>query len=68
MVRSFVCVLSFVAVRIDDVYPLDFFFGYLEDRTFRRIVNEYFFSFVPLIVAEVLMVWIPAVNQKRKVA
>lgn len=62
MIRSFICIFSFVAVRIDDVFPLDFFFGAIEDSTFRRVVNEYFFSFVPLLVAEVIMIWIPAVT------
>lgn len=66
MVRSYVCVLAFVAVRIDQVIPLDFLFGNIEEPTFRRVVNEYFFSFVPLIFAEILMVWIPAVFQKNK--
>ena len=66
MVRSYVCVLAFVAVRIDDVYSLDFLFGSISDRTFRRVVNEYFFSFVPLIIAEILMVWIPGVRISRK--
>lgn len=68
MVRSYVCVIAFVAVRIDDILPLDFLFGVIEDRTFRRVVNEYFFSFVPLIVAEILMIWIPGVYPgKRKI-
>lgn len=47
VVRSFVCVIAFVAEGIDDILPLDFLFGAIEDRTFRRVVNEYFFSFVP---------------------
>lgn len=69
MVRSYVCVLAFVAVRVDDILPLDFLFGAIEDRTFRRVVNEYFFSFVPLLIAEILMVWLPSVyfRQRRKV-
>lgn len=66
MIRSFICVFSFVAVRIDDVFPLDFFFGVVEDKTFRRVVNEYFFSFVPLLVGEIFMVWLPAVSQGRR--
>ena len=61
MVRSYICVLAFVAVRIDDVVSLDFLFGAIEDRTFRRVVNEYFFSFVPLLIAEIVMVWWPSV-------
>ena len=68
MVRSYVCVLAFVAVRLDDVMPLDFLFGAIEDSAFRRVVNEYFFSFVPLIIAEILMVWIPSVYYKKKKA
>ena len=66
MVRSYICVLAFVAVRIDDIYPLDFLFGNIADATFRRVVNEYFFSFVPLLIAEVFMVWLPSVYYKRK--
>lgn len=68
MIRSFICVFSFVAVRIDDVFPLDFFFGVVEDKTFRRVVNEYFFSFVPLLVGEIFMVWLPAVSQGSREA
>jgi uncharacterized membrane protein len=61
MVRSFICVVSFVAVRIDSIVPLDFFFGQIEDSIYRRVVNEYFFSFVPLLIAEMMMVWWPQV-------
>lgn len=66
MVRSYVCVLAFVAVRLDDFLPLDFLFGSIEDPTFRRTVNEYFFSFVPLIIAEIVMVWWPSVYFRNK--
>ncbi len=66
MVRSYVCVLAFVFVRVDDVYSLDFLFGNIEDPVFRRLVNEYFFSFVPLIFAEIIMVWWPQVYYKSK--
>jgi len=65
MTRSYICVLAFVAVRIDDVVSLDFLFGAIEDATFRRVVNEYFFSFVPLIIAEIWMTWIPSVYKLR---
>jgi uncharacterized membrane protein len=68
MVRSYICVLAFVAVRIDDVLPLDFLFGAISDPTFRRVVNEYFFSFVPLLIAEILMVWLPSVYYRRNKA
>jgi uncharacterized membrane protein len=67
MVRSYICILSFVAVRIGGIIPLDFLFGQIEDPTFSRTVNEYFFSFVPLICGELLMIWIPTLkNVKRK--
>ncbi len=66
MVRSYVLVLAFVAVRIDEVFPLDFLFGALEDQLFRRVVNEYFFSFVPLIIAEIVISWWPAVYKKTR--
>lgn len=62
MVRSYICILAFVAVRIDDIFPLDFIFGTIEDRLLRRVVNEYFWSFVPLLIAEVFMTWLPAVR------
>ena len=62
MVRSYVCALAFVTVRIDGIFPLDFLFSNISDPTFRRTINEYFFSFVPLIVAEILMVWLPGVR------
>lgn len=65
IVRSYVCVLAFIAVRIDDIMPLDFLFGAVKDGLLRRVMNEYFFSFVPLIIAEICMVWIPAVYRKK---
>jgi len=66
MVRSYICVIAFVAVRIDDVFALDFLFGSFKDPLLRRVVNEYFFSFVPLIIAEIIMVWRPSVFYKSK--
>lgn len=66
MIRSYICVLAFVAVRLDDIVSLEFFFGAIEDRTFRRVVNEYFFSFVPLIAGEVMMTWIPSLRPQRR--
>jgi uncharacterized membrane protein len=64
MIRSYICVLAFVAVRLDDIVSLDFLFGAIEDGTFRRVVNEYFFSFVPLIAGEVIMTWIPTLKRQ----
>lgn len=65
MVRSYVCILSFVAVRIDNILPMSFLFGSIEDGTFNRVVNEYFFSFVPLLLTEILMTWVPQLTHGR---
>ena len=65
MVRSYICVLAFVLVRVNDVFPLDFLFGKIGDPTFARVVQEYFWSFVPLILAEIWMTWIPAVYGRK---
>ncbi|MBA2330946.1 MAG: hypothetical protein H0V91_15160 [Flavisolibacter sp.] len=62
MVRSYVTVLSFVAVRVGDVVSMDFLFGPITDPTFNRVVNEYFFSFMPLICAEIAMTWWPVLK------
>lgn len=61
MVRSYICVLAFVMVRVDDVFSLDYLFGNIEDPIFARVVQEYFWSFVPLLIAEIIMVWWPHV-------
>lgn len=65
MIRSYICVLSFVAVRIGGLISLDFFFGQIDDPTFDRTVNEYFFSFVPLLIGEILMTWWPTLKKIR---
>jgi Predicted membrane protein (DUF2306) len=67
MIRSYVCIFSFVAVRIDDIVSLDFFFGQLQDSMFRRTANEYFFSFFPLLCCEILMVWIPSIRKLKAI-
>lgn len=66
MVRSYICILSFVAVRVGGLVPLEFFFGQIEDPTFNRVVNEYFFSFVPLIIGEIVMIWLPTLQNTRE--
>ena len=65
MIRSYICIFSFVAVRIGGLFPLDFLFGQIDDPTFDRIVNEYFFSFVPLIIGEIFMIWLPTLKNIR---
>lgn len=61
IIRSYICVIAFVTVRLNYLVPLDFLFGSIEGKTFRRVANEYFFSFVPLILAEIVMVSWPSV-------
>ena len=66
MIRSYVCVLAFVAVRVDGIFSLEFLFGTVEDQTMARVINEYFFSFVPLIVTEIILTWIPSFRKATK--
>jgi uncharacterized membrane protein len=67
MVRSYVLILAFVLVRIDGLFSLQFLFGEIKDPTFRRVVNEFFFSFFPLIVAEVFLTWVPNLRSRLSV-
>lgn len=64
MVRSYVLILAFVLVRIDGLVSLKFLFGNIEDGTFNRVVNEYFFSFFPLILAEIGLTWLPTLKRR----
>ena len=68
MVRSYVVILSFVAVRIDGLLPLDFLFGSTQEYLFRRLMNKYFFSFVPLLCKEIIMTWLPSIRWKSSKA
>lgn len=65
MMRSYICVFSFVAVRVGGLISLEFLFGKIDDPTFNRTVNEYFFSFVPLIIGEIFMIWLPTLMNTR---
>ncbi len=62
MIRSYILVFSFVLVRLESLLPLEYLFGEIEDPLLRRVVNEYFFSFVPLLAAEIYWAWWPAVK------
>jgi uncharacterized membrane protein len=66
MIRSYVCVMAFVAVRLDWIVSLDFLFGVTEDDLMRRVLNEYFFSFVPLLITEIIISWWPSVAYSFK--
>jgi len=61
MVRSYVCALAFVFVRL----PLGFIFGFVESDEERRIVIEWFFSLAPLFLVEFWMSWLPALKRSR---
>lgn len=65
MVRSYVLILAFILVRINGAVSLDFLFGSIPDPMFRRTVNEYFFSFIPPLCAEIALTWWPFVRQLR---
>lgn len=64
MVRTYVLLLAFVLVRIDAKFSMSFLFGEIKDQTFNRVVNEYFFSFLPLIAAEIGLTWIPMLRRR----
>lgn len=66
MIRSYVCVMAFVAVRLDWLISLDFLFGATKDDLMRRVLNEYFFSFVPLLITEIIISWWPSVSYSFK--
>lgn len=63
MLRSYVLILAFIMVRLNGAISLDFIFGAISDPLLRRTVNEYFFSFVPPLCAEIALTWWPYVRQ-----
>lgn len=65
MVRSYICALAFVAVRLNQVLPLEFFLGAIEDKVVKRVVNEWFFSLMPLLIAEIWMIWLPSLKSVK---
>ena len=65
MTRSYTCALAFVFVRLNQIIPLGFLFDTIEDAATRRTVNEWTFSFVPIILVEIVMVWLPSVRQSK---
>ncbi len=62
MIRSYVCALAFVFVRLPQLLPMDFLFGMLESPEERRIVGEWVFSLVPLFAVESWITWIPSLR------
>ncbi len=65
MTRSYTCALAFVFVRLNQIIPLNFLYDIIEDTAIRRTVNEWIFSFVPIILVEIFMIWLPSVKRKK---
>jgi len=63
MVRSYVCALAFVLVRLDRVLPIGFVFEPITDDGVYAVVNEWTLSILPLLVAEIVMIWIPSLRK-----
>lgn len=66
MVRSYVCALAFVFVRLYQVLPLDFIFQPIVSDEVFAVVLEWTFSILPLIVVEIFMIWIPSLSKQGK--
>jgi uncharacterized membrane protein len=64
MVRSYTCALAFVFVRLYQIIPMDFLFGAIENPDTKGVVIEWIFSFMPLFVVEIAMIWLPSLRQK----
>lgn len=65
MTRSYICALAFVLVRLNQIIPMNFLFDVIEDTTIKRTVNEWIFSFVPIILVEIYMIWLPSVRRNK---
>jgi uncharacterized membrane protein len=65
MVRSYVCALAFVFVRMDRVLPIGFIFDPIVDDGVYAVIAEWTFSILPLIVAEIFLTWIPSLRKSN---
>ncbi len=63
MTRSYTCAMAFVFVRLNQIIPLDFLYYPISDPVIQRTVNEWMFTFVPIIAVEIFMIWIPSLKQ-----
>lgn len=63
MIRSYVCALAFVLVRLNRVLPIDFIFDPITDDNVYAVVAEWTFSILPLLVVEIVMIWIPSLQK-----
>ncbi|NVN17623.1 DUF2306 domain-containing protein [Muricauda sp. HICW] len=66
MTRSYTLALAFVFVRLYQILPLDFLYGPIHNAEVERTVNEWIFSFVPLIIVEIVMIWLPSLKKTRR--
>jgi len=63
MIRSYAVGLTFVFVRLPQILPLKFIVAPLaEDILLRRTVQEGLYSFVPLFLVELFLIWIPSLK------
>jgi uncharacterized membrane protein len=62
MIRSYTCALAFVFVRLYLVVPMDFIFGVIDDPITKNVVTEWMFSILPLVLVEIIMIWIPSLK------
>jgi len=63
MTRSYTLALAFVFIRLYQILPLEFLFGPINNVEVERTVNEWMFSFVPLIIVEIVMIWLPSLKK-----
>ena len=63
MIRSYTCAMAFVFIRLYQIIPLDFLYTPIRNEEVLRTVNEWIFSFVPLLLVEVFMIWIPSMKR-----
>jgi len=66
MIRSYVCALAFVFVRLYQVLPLGFIFQPIMGDDVYGVVMEWTFSILPLILVEIFMIWIPSLRKQSK--
>lgn len=63
MIRSYTCALSFVIIRLPLILPLKFIFAIIQDSETRRTVQEGVYSFMPLFLVEIALIWIPSLKK-----
>lgn len=67
MIRSYTCSLAFVFVRLYQVIPLGFMFDPIDNPDIQGVVMEWFFSFMPILLVEVVMIWLPSLKVRENI-